>query len=138
MREMKPGSRRTGLRDARRGEYAEYMRSGRWFRRRATWVGEHAERGGDKPRCVGCDEAWTLSGDMHHCDYDRLGEESYEDLWPMCRACHTELHTILDGQKFNTSVSYRQRNGEALNALRAARAAPMSALEQLQILRKFM
>jgi hypothetical protein len=36
------------------------------------------------------------SGDLHHRNYDRLGHERFDDLIPLCRACHEQLHRTLE------------------------------------------
>lgn len=31
---------------------------------------------------------------LHHMTYERIGEERLEDLTPLCRTCHTMIHTL--------------------------------------------
>jgi hypothetical protein len=42
-----------------------------------------------------CGRVWTLDDDLHHASYDNLGNERDEDLIPMDRDCHEDLHQIL-------------------------------------------
>jgi len=52
---------------------------------------------GVEPTCAACGGRWTLrNGDLHHRDYDRLGHELFDDLFPLCRACHERIHRILE------------------------------------------
>jgi len=42
-------------------------------------------------------DLWSLRrGDLHHRSYDRVGHEANGDLIALDRACHTQLHRILD------------------------------------------
>ncbi|MFF8819121.1 HNH endonuclease [Leucobacter sp. NPDC015123] len=50
--------------------------------------------------CLGCGKPWKLKqDDLHHITYDRLGAEEHEDLWPLCRGCHTLIHDLLTSTK---------------------------------------
>ncbi len=52
---------------------------------------------GVEPTCAVCGGCWTLrNGDLHHRNYERLGRERFDDLMPLCRACHEHLHRILE------------------------------------------
>lgn len=94
------------------------MASPAWYARRERWA-EETLAAGHELRCQGCTRAWSLdTGDLHHCDYSRLGQEAHRDLWPLCRACHTRLHTLMDSSKTWRKLPYRQRNNLALDSIR--------------------
>jgi 5-methylcytosine-specific restriction endonuclease McrA len=97
MRRPRPGSRWSRARLDRRGRYAAYIDSEAWFQRRERWYEQWLQRFGTEPACLVCERPWTLrSGDLHHRSYDRLGEEAFTDLVPLCRGCHTRLHDVWD------------------------------------------
>ncbi len=73
------------------------MGSAAWQARRRQWVEAWLAAHGSEPSCVVCGGPWTLRhGDLHHRSYDRLGHEADTDLVALDRACHTQLHQILD------------------------------------------
>ena len=97
MRDARLGVEWSPLRAAIRKDYGGYMTSPAWYRRRRLWLAEHREATGSEPMCIVCEGKWRLShDDLHHRSYRRLGGEDYTDLVPMCRACHSRLHVLLD------------------------------------------
>jgi len=73
------------------------MASRVWLSRRAQWRDTFVAIFGVEPTCTACEEPWTLqNGDLHHRSYDRLGYEHFNDLVPLCRACHERVHRILE------------------------------------------
>lgn len=122
MRELGAHARRSQGRDVWRAFYAGYIKSPAWFARRIKWVEEEIELGGGvKISCLaGCGREWTLSrGDLHHCNYDRLGNEAHEDLWPLCRACHDDVHHLLDSTKSWRKLNRQLANNQALKILQS-------------------
>lgn len=97
-----------------KAEYAEYLRSDHWaeVRRRYRKV---------RPwKCDRCDSS-EKSLDLHHRTYKRLGRERLDDLVPLCRTCHQDIHGILvDGKVVRFPEDWR------LSA-RAARARVLSS-----------
>ncbi len=89
----------TFRRAAYRWRYMRVMSSVAWRERRREWLVEHEHRTESPPVCTCCARPWILRDDLHHLNYERLGNERYEDLEPMCRACHEALHRILDGSR---------------------------------------
>jgi hypothetical protein len=68
-----------------------------WLDLRAHWRDTFVAVFGVEPTCAACGGRWTLrNGDLHHRNYDRLGHERFDDLIPLCRACHEQLHRILE------------------------------------------
>jgi 5-methylcytosine-specific restriction endonuclease McrA len=65
-----------------------------WFARRKRWLAEWEKATGSPPVCLACGGKWS---DLHHRSYDRLGNERWCDLVPLCRACHDQLHARLEG-----------------------------------------
>ena len=97
MREPRPGVEWSPKRAQIRQAYGGYMSSPAWYRRRRQWLAEFRKLAGEDPVCKVCGEAWKLShDDLHHRSYRRLGHEDFRDLVPMCRACHSRLHVLLD------------------------------------------
>lgn len=66
-------------------EYRAYLRSADWAELRAAII---AERGRACESCGRGGKGVTLQ--LHHLNYDRLGEERDEDLELLCIECHRE------------------------------------------------
>lgn len=66
-------------------DYFGYLRSDQWAetRQEVLWRYGHA---------CWCCHATPRSLDVHHLHYSRLGEEDVQDLRPLCRSCHDEVH----------------------------------------------
>lgn len=98
MRDPRPGLPWSIRRLTIRGRYAEWMSSPEWFQRRERWLVDwQAAHNGQDPTCAICDARWTLDhGDLHHRSYERVGRESHDDLSPLCRDCHDQLHALLE------------------------------------------
>jgi 5-methylcytosine-specific restriction endonuclease McrA len=73
------------------------MASSSWLDCRRRWRDAFVAVHGVEPACAVCGEPWTLRrGDLHHRSYDRLGHERFDDLVPLCRACHERVHRIFE------------------------------------------
>jgi len=97
MRDPRPGLPWSRRRVRRRADYASWMSSVEWLARRVAWRDRWIATYGTEPRCVVCGGLWSLRrGDLHHRSYDRLGAEADCDLIPLDRACHQQLHVILE------------------------------------------
>lgn len=91
-------------------DYRDYLRSPQWGFRRVRWFRD-ARAGGCEPACPVCQLTLTEAGtlDLHHLRYDGVqrdtstgawkAQEKDEDLMPMCRAHHEQLHASLDARK---------------------------------------
>ncbi|XKH55580.1 hypothetical protein LG293_09950 [Citricoccus nitrophenolicus] len=91
-------------------DYRNYLRSPQWGFRRVRWFRDARARGCE-PACPVCqltlDEAGSL--DLHHLRYNGVhrdpgtgawqAKERDEDLMPMCRTHHEQLHAFLDARK---------------------------------------
>lgn len=120
VRTLNAWATRSRGRDAWRAYYATYITSPEWYARRHKWAIEEARRRAGQPiMCAaGCGKAWEVKrDDLHHCDYDRLGDEHHEDLWPMCRACHDALHDLLESTKSWRKLPRRMAGTAALAVL---------------------
>lgn len=118
MRNPRPGSVWTPSRWARRGRYADYVRSKAWARRRNWWIREHRRRTGHEPTCVVCGEP---NVDLHHLDYTRLGGEEYGDLIPLCRPHHDRIHAAWEATPHQRQLG---RRTAALNLINQMRGTP--------------
>lgn len=97
MRDPRPALAWSRQRILRRMAYGCWMASPQWLDVRRRWHVEWALRYGDEPSCVMCGGEWSLTGgDLHHRTYRRLGEERFEDLVPLDRACHDLVHAVWD------------------------------------------
>jgi hypothetical protein len=74
-------------------DYTEYLRSDQWKRTRAAFLAHVTEI------CSGCHiPAWLCKlaygkgFNVHHTNYDHLGEEKLEDLEILCWRCHELQH----------------------------------------------
>jgi 5-methylcytosine-specific restriction endonuclease McrA len=118
MRSPRPGSRWSLKRMARRCRYAIYIESEPWYQRRQRWRAEWVARTGTEPTCLACGTEWTLrAGDLHHRSYGRLGTEAFEDVIPLCRACHTAVHDVWDGSPAWRRLGRRQASDGIVAAL---------------------
>lgn len=101
---------RYGLHRTGSESYREYLRSAQWGFRRVRWFRDCRARGME-PACLVCqvtlEQAGTL--DLHHVSYDGVvqdqstgtwsAQEADEDLMPLCRQHHQQLHRLMDARK---------------------------------------
>jgi hypothetical protein len=74
-----------------------------------------------------CAVCWDPHVDLHHKTYRRLGEELLDDLVPLCRDHHDELHergldfykgpTLLYEEWWGRKASHRQKYAQRRAAL---------------------
>ncbi|WP_181954249.1 hypothetical protein [Kocuria coralli] len=85
--------------------YRGYLRSGAWFRRRRAWF-TAVKDSGREAVCQVCGTTQRL--DLHHMNYDGVSQtptgawvsgEADEDLMPLCRTHHEQLHEELDRRR---------------------------------------
>lgn len=142
MRELKPGAIRSRGREAWREFYASYIKSPAWWQRRHRWLEEELELERPRPlQCLGgCGKDWKLTrDDLHHCSYDRLGNEAHDDLWPLCRTCHSLLHELLDSTRSWRKLPYTLANQHALAVVQDRRSPTTSpAQNRVASLRDFL
>lgn len=82
---------------SRRAVYDAYLSSRTWSDKRRQWYAASLTAAGVEPTCLVCGRRWTLkAGHLHHVTYARLGNESTEDLVPLCRRDHQRLHALID------------------------------------------
>lgn len=65
--------------------YGDYLKSGHWITFRLRWLNDPA----NVKRCLACDHDEI---ELHHINYQRLGEELPTDVVPLCRAHHMMVH----------------------------------------------
>ncbi|MFV0435016.1 MAG: hypothetical protein ACK5LO_13680 [Leucobacter sp.] len=141
MRELKPWATRSRKREAWREFYAGYIKSPAWWRRRTQWLEEELELcGREQITCLGgCGRQWRLNrDDLHHCTYDRLGDEAHEDLWPMCRTCHDFLHQLMDSSKTWRLLPYLLANQRALSIVQDLRDPTEQRKSRVKSLREYL
>lgn len=121
MRELKRGERLTGRRDRTRRRYGDYMASPQWRQRREAWLHEYREHNGDDPSCAICGQPWELKrDDLHHHDYSHLGSERFDDLVPLCRHDHDQVHSLLRSKNWRRHA-HAAASRSVVARLRAAR-----------------
>lgn len=110
---------RTGsLRTKRR--YDAYIDSPAWRHRRTEWVRLELRDHPDGIRCVVCGRDWDARrDDLHHINYRHLGTERHEDLVPVHRAGHDEIHALLDGLRLPRRLPLPIANRHVLELLGA-------------------
>ena len=119
MRDPRPGLPWSVRRLHRRRAYWDYMTSPAWFAYRERWATEWAARHGTEPCCLACGGPWSLArDDLHHRSYTRLGHEAHVDLTPLCRACHREVHRILESDRSWRRLGRAQASDLIVAALR--------------------
>jgi len=84
--------------------YYEYIRSEQWQRVRRKFYSSKMYKhflGESKWNCYCCGRG-DVSLDLHHRTYKRLGKEKISnDLVPVCRSCHKEIHDLIDHKDVN-------------------------------------
>lgn len=119
MRDPRPGIAWSTGRIVRRAGYAAYMASERWCQVREAWAAQWFEDHGRPPVCSACGAEWRLrAGDLHHRSYSRLGHEKPNDMIPMCRGCHADLHRILESSPAWRRLGRPQATDLIVNVLR--------------------
>jgi hypothetical protein len=118
VRDPRAGPQWSVRRLRRRAVYCTYMASRQWFARRECWAAEWVGRNGTGPRCLICSGGWSLSDDLHHRTYQRLGREACGDLIPLCRRCHGALHPILESERAWRRLSRVQATDLIVQTLR--------------------
>ena len=122
MREPCPGLVWSKARLARRAAYGAWTASAGWQARREAWHATFVARFAAGPVCAVCGAEWSLGrGDLHHRSYDRLGHEADADLVPVCRACHTELHALIESSPPWRRLARPQASDLAIAHLRRRR-----------------
>lgn len=89
--------------------YEAYLDSDHWkeFKRRYRMAG--------RPwKCECCDRVRPGKMCLHHVSYQRLGQESFDDVRTLCNWCHKELHKIHREQgialeHFGMAVAYLRK-----------------------------
>jgi hypothetical protein len=87
--------------------YDAYLASTTWEQKRQVVLAR------DGHKCAGCRDESNLH--VHHCTYERFGNELLTDLITLCQACHKavhELHRLRGGD-------LAMATAEALSVLRA-------------------
>jgi 5-methylcytosine-specific restriction endonuclease McrA len=94
-----------------------------WLDRRRRWLDAYAAVHRSEPTCAVCGAAWTLRhGHLHHRSYERLGRERFEDVTPLCRACHERVHRILASNPGWRRLGRGQASDVIVRGLRATAA----------------
>jgi len=70
----------------RKVDYEQYINSPQWRARKVDYYSRHPKR------CRACDTSNGVIIDLHHHTYERLGYELDEDLVPLCRYHHKQIH----------------------------------------------
>lgn len=65
-----------------------YLTSEHWNRFRRSYFDHHGS-----VRCGVCSRPDGLQ--LHHTTYQSLGNESFEDVRPLCEQCHAAVHVLL-------------------------------------------
>lgn len=66
-----------------RQDYIEYLHSSEWKERRLEFM---EDRGWE------CEECGDKASQVHHLNYESIGEEEDDDVEILCRECHEEKH----------------------------------------------
>ena len=75
-----------------RADYNQYINSIEWKNKRKKVL----ER--DRYTCQEC-KTKSRSLDVHHLNYETIGDEDLGDLISLCRECHKDLHTIIERER---------------------------------------
>lgn len=67
--------------------YNEYLNSDVWKNKREEYKSSNRPQ-----RCEVC---YSKPYELHHNTYKRLGNEALNDLIPLCRKCHSKVHSFI-------------------------------------------
>lgn len=65
--------------------YNDYIKSDKWKEKSQEVL---------KKANFKCDMCGNTATEVHHLNYEHLGDEPLEDLQPLCHECHKKIHTI--------------------------------------------
>ena len=88
--------------------YAEYLKTDHWFEMRNRMVQR------TNFRCQLCNKSEHL--EVHHNNYEGLGDERLEDLIVLCSECHGKFHDKIEAVR--ESEQQRSSNGVRLTRRR--------------------
>lgn len=91
-----------------KGEYSQYLRSEHWkeFKIRCRRAGMNF--------CKVCGIGDEIH--LHHQTYERIGAELLEDVVPLCKDCHKQLHRWLKQER--VGVDFTGKSVESLKNCR--------------------
>jgi len=72
-------------------DYMEYLKTDWWKHRRKKFINKFKIKD-----CYCCKESFR---EVHHCSYDRIGNEKDKDLVLLCNKCHNEVHNLVLNDK---------------------------------------
>ena len=64
-------------------EYLEYLKSEEWREKRKEILEDRNNE---------CEECGEKATQVHHLNYDNIGEEEDDDVLVLCNECHKEIH----------------------------------------------
>lgn len=68
-------------------DYRTYLKSEAWRAKRRLVLAYVSDT------CITCNTTLTeTSANIHHISYERVRNESLNDLIPLCKTCHKEIH----------------------------------------------
>lgn len=69
------------MKDIMEENYKAYLRSAHWRERRKEFLEEEN---------YVCEDCGGVANQVHHLNYDCLGEEERDDVAVLCKECHTD------------------------------------------------
>lgn len=98
--------------------YEEYLDSDLWQQFRKKYFRSKKT----KKFCLVClgDDEFNFSVELHHLTYERLGQERLNDVIPLCREHHEQVHEILK-QRYNNDIRWSERVVHSLTPGRGSR-----------------
>lgn len=86
------GDRKSNAKNRHEVLYERYINSSQWQAKRELVLAR------DNGRCVLCDSNTDL--EIHHRNYDRLGNEDLSDLTTLCRDCHEVVTDMIRRRRY--------------------------------------
>jgi len=116
---------RAGLALSWKQRYDTYIDSEAWRYRREEWAAEHLRRSPGPIVCAVCGQPWNIRrDDLHHVEYSRLGAEQHDDLMPLHRQAHDDVHDLLDRLRLRWRMPLHLANAHVLAVLRRRSPCP--------------
>ena len=92
-------------------EYLAYLRSPEWASKRQRKLSV-------KSRCEACNKIVDWGGHLHHITYQRIFNETLNDLMIMCKDCHKEVHNLINSGEglLSATAKIAKISKQSLNA----------------------
>lgn len=90
--------------------YNDYLLSNHWYNKRKSYFKTYEKK------CNHCGTDKEIH--LHHLTYENIGNESFNDLMPLCKDCHSKEHDRLKKLK-SLKKKYKPKNKKRKNKIKS-------------------